>query len=82
MPIDDISHGNGKEKLSRYIIAGILIIIPLIVYLALPTYNKVNPEMAGMPFFYWYQTVWLAISAVLFGLAAYILDRTLRGDSQ
>jgi hypothetical protein len=55
--------------------AAILIIIPFIVYFAIPTYNMVNPEWGGVPFFWWYQTVWLALSAVLFFFAAVLMGR-------
>ncbi|KAA8922756.1 DUF3311 domain-containing protein [Thermoplasma sp.] len=60
---------------NKYVIAGILLIIPFIAYFAIPTYNRINPQIGGLTFFYWYQTLWLAISAVLFGTAAYILDK-------
>ncbi|MFP3298720.1 MAG: DUF3311 domain-containing protein [Thermocladium sp.] len=57
----------------RRIIAAILMLIPLIIYLDLPSYNSVNPELLGVPFFYWYQTLWLALSAVIFAVAAILL---------
>jgi uncharacterized membrane protein (DUF485 family) len=57
----------------RRIIAAILMLIPLIIYLDLPSYNSVNPELLGVPFFYWYQTLWLALSAVIFVVAAILL---------
>jgi len=57
----------------RRIIAAILMLIPLIIYLDLPSYNSVNPELLGVPFFYWYQTLWLALSTVIFAVAAILL---------
>ena len=59
----------------KYVIAGILLIIPFIAYLAIPTYNKINPTLGDLPFFYWYQILWLAISAILFSMAALLLAR-------
>ncbi|AKA72707.1 DUF3311 domain-containing protein [Saccharolobus solfataricus] len=59
----------------KNIIAGILLIIPFIAYFAIPTYNKVEPDLGGLPFFYWYQTLWLALSTILFSIAALILTR-------
>jgi hypothetical protein len=29
------------------------------------SYNKVDPEWAGIPFFYWYQLLWIWIGSVL-----------------
>ncbi len=60
---------------SKDALAGILIAIPFFVYFAIPSYNVVNPMWGGVPFFWWYQTVWLAISAVLFFIAALLLGR-------
>ncbi len=59
----------------KYIGAGILLVIPFIVYFAIPTYNKVQPELGSLPFFYWYQTLWLAISTILFSIAALIIAK-------
>ncbi|WP_338603360.1 DUF3311 domain-containing protein [Sulfolobus tengchongensis] len=59
----------------RTILAGILIVIPFIAYFAIPTYNKVEPDLGGLPYFYWYQTLWLAISTILFSIAALLLAR-------
>ncbi|MDE1857626.1 MAG: DUF3311 domain-containing protein [Thaumarchaeota archaeon] len=60
---------------SKDAVAAVLIIIPFIVYFAIPTYNMVNPMWGGVPFFWWYQTVWLALSAVLFFFAAVLMGR-------
>ncbi|BAB60466.1 hypothetical protein [Thermoplasma volcanium GSS1] len=63
---------------TKDIIVGILLIIPFVAYFAIPTYNRVNPAIGGLSFFYWYQTLWLAISALLFGIAAYIIDKGVK----
>jgi hypothetical protein len=49
-----------KTKL-RYVILALLILIPSIINLSTPLYNRRLPEFFGMPFFYWFQTVWLAL---------------------
>ncbi|QGA53612.1 DUF3311 domain-containing protein [Sulfolobus sp. E5-1-F] len=59
----------------KRVLAGILIIIPFIVYFPIPTYNKVEPDLGSLPFFYWYQTLWLVISTILFSVAALLLAR-------
>ena len=33
-----------------------------------PFYNKVEPTWLGIPFFYWYQLLWIPISAVIAAL--------------
>ncbi|MCW6161547.1 MAG: DUF3311 domain-containing protein [Candidatus Micrarchaeales archaeon] len=59
---------------NRKVVAGILIVIPFIAYLALPLYNSQYPEAFGLPFFYWYQIIWLPISGILFYIAAVLID--------
>ncbi|MFZ0511821.1 MAG: DUF3311 domain-containing protein [Candidatus Nitrosopolaris sp.] len=46
---------------ARYVILALLILIPSIINLSTPLYNRKLPELFGMPFFYWFQTVWLAL---------------------
>ncbi len=56
-------------------ISAVLIAIPFVVYFAIPSYNITNPTFDGTPFFWWYQLAWLAISAVLYFVAAVLLGR-------
>jgi hypothetical protein len=30
-----------------------------------PLYNRIEPTWIGMPFFYWYQLLWVIVGAVL-----------------
>ena len=43
----------------------ILFVIQFIAVLWPPFYNKAEPTLIGMPFFYWYQLLWVIIGAVL-----------------
>ncbi len=49
----------------RRITAGILLLVPWVFYMVYPAYNMAKPELGGVPFFYWFQTLWLVITAVL-----------------
>lgn len=51
---------------NRYVILAILILIPVTVDLWVPAYNMDAPEIFGMPFFYWFQTIWLFVSAAFY----------------
>ncbi len=42
-----------------------LLVLPWIGVLLVPVYNIDNPRLFGLPFFYWYQLLWVLISAVL-----------------
>lgn len=57
------------------VIAGLLLVIPTIVLLILPMYNRENPTLFGLPFFWWFQGMWLFIAALFYLIAARILVR-------
>ena len=48
----------------------------IVIFLALfavtlwvPLYNRVEPRLFGVPFFYWFQFVWIIVSAIVTGVA-------------
>lgn len=51
----------------------LLFLIPLIAMLWVPSYNRIEPELGGIPFFYWYQLFWILIGAAIV-LLVYTLD--------
>ena len=55
----------GPARPGPYIITGILLAIAIILPLVVPIYARHAPELFGMPFFYWYQMLWVLIDAVL-----------------
>ncbi len=63
-----------------YLLAGILILIPIVVLSAVPLYNRAEPAFLGMPFFYWFQTLWLVIAAVLYSTASRLISKEKGGD--
>jgi hypothetical protein len=42
----------------------LLFLVQFVVVLWPPFYNKLEPTLIGMPFFYWYQLLWVIIGAV------------------
>ena len=65
------AHGDGPPGAARR--AGrlnlrpinLLLLIPLIGTLPPMFYNSVDPTIGGMPFFYWYQLLWIPISVAV-----------------
>lgn len=43
----------------------LLLLVQFIAVLWVPFYNSAEPSLAGVPFFYWYQLLWVIIGAVL-----------------
>jgi hypothetical protein len=33
-----------------------------------PSYNRIDPQLWGFPFFYWYQLFWVLLSSVITAL--------------
>ena len=44
-------------------IAGILLALPIVGLLWVDSYAKVDPTLAGFPFFIWYQFLWVFLCA-------------------
>jgi hypothetical protein len=42
-----------------------LLAIPFIGLLWVPFYNDALPSLLGFPFFYWYQLLWVPVTALL-----------------
>ena len=42
-----------------------LLAVPFVATLVPPFYARRAPELFGFPFFYWYQIVWIVISALI-----------------
>ena len=51
-----------------------LLLIPFIAVLIPQFYNSDAPELGGIPFFYWYQFLWIVISVVITAVV-YFLTR-------
>jgi uncharacterized protein DUF3311 len=56
----------------------LLLIVPFIGTLWVPFYNSVDPKIGGVPYFYWYQFLWIGIGAVL----TVIVYLVTRGDER
>lgn len=51
----------------------LLFLIPFIAMLWVPVYNRVEPELGGIPFFYWYQLGWILLGAAIV-LLVHLID--------
>jgi Protein of unknown function (DUF3311) len=54
----------------------LLLLLPLLGTLIPPIYNHEDPQVFGIPFFYWYQMVWIAASVA----CTIVVYRRTRGD--
>ncbi len=52
----------------------LLLLIPYVAMMWVPSYNRIEPELAGIPFFYWYQLLWIVLGVAIL-LPAYFGER-------
>jgi membrane protein implicated in regulation of membrane protease activity len=59
---------------ARVVIA-LCLVIPFVALLWVSSYARVEPRFIGIPFFYWYQMLWVLISAGLTVIAYRLVRR-------
>lgn len=52
-----------RSKAARWLL--LLLLIPFIAMLWPPFYNYTHPEFIGIPFYYWFQLLWIIITAII-----------------
>ncbi|MET3934063.1 DUF3311 domain-containing protein [Arthrobacter sp. OAP107] len=63
----------GPARRAPYVVAGVLLSVAILLPLMPQTYSFSAPTLGGMPFFYWYQLLWVPISAALSGVAYWLV---------
>jgi hypothetical protein len=46
----------------------LLLLIPFVALLWVPFYNRLDPQLFGIPFFYWYQFLWVILTSLVIWL--------------
>jgi hypothetical protein len=68
---NDLSAGTGPSGNKALLgVAAFLLAIPIVALLWVKSYARVEPTLAGFPFFIWYQFLWVFLCAAC-TLAAY-----------
>jgi hypothetical protein len=57
----------------RFRLVHLLLGVPYLAVLWPPFYNRVEPAVAGVPFFYWYQLLWIVLGAAVL-IPVYLAD--------
>jgi hypothetical protein len=52
----------------------LLFVVQFLAIVWPPFYNKVEPTWVGIPFFYWYQLLWVVIGAILTAIVYFATD--------
>ena len=64
-----LSTSTSKRKFHPILL---LLIIPFIALCWPAFYNAQDPELAGIPFFYWYQLAWIVITAIITAIVYFV----------
>jgi hypothetical protein len=75
MEEDAVSHPTRPPY--RKPIVCLLLLLPLVATLVPEFYNRTSPDIGGMPFFYWWQLLWVAVVAVCMAIV-YRMTRSTR----
>jgi hypothetical protein len=67
---------------ARFVILALLILIPAVINLSTPLYNRLEPQLFGIPFFYWFQTVWLALCSGFYLLFARVMNEAKNKEEE
>jgi hypothetical protein len=59
----------------------LLLIIPYIGTLWVSSYTSIQPEVWGIPFFYWYQFIWIGIGAAI-TIVVYLSERPAQDSTR
>lgn len=73
-----MAHGSGTPHPSRHWLW--LLVVPWIAMIWVSSYNRDEPRLWGFPFFYWYQLLWVLISACITGFVYFKTRRMHAGE--
>jgi hypothetical protein len=49
----------------KMVAAGILLMIPIVALMWVPSYARETPRLFGFPFFFWYQFAWVFLCSAM-----------------
>jgi Protein of unknown function (DUF3311) len=50
----------------------LLLLLPFVGTLLPFIYDRAEPSLFGLPFFYWYQLSWVVVTSLLLGVIAFV----------
>lgn len=74
-----VSQPDGRRRAARRVGYACLA-LPFVAMLWVHAYARSEPPLFGLPFFYWYQFVWVLLTPVLMAVAYLLLRPKPTGD--
>ncbi len=72
----------GTRNRGVWALVGGLLLIPMVAPLLVNTYARDEPDLGGVPFFYWYQFLWILIAVAITSICYRIVVRQERRDRE
>jgi hypothetical protein len=70
--------GPPRTHTAAWVLVTILILIAVFGTLIVPIYARSAPKLGAFPFFYWYQLLWVPVTALLTTICYLITTRVIR----
>ncbi len=68
-PASERQHGRARQRppipTGTKLLLAVLLAVPVVVPLWIPLYDRETPELAGIPFFFWFQFALIPVAALL-----------------
>lgn len=65
----------GPARPGPYVVSGVLLLAGIVGPLLVPVYARMDPRLFDLPFFYWFQILWVFIDAGLLWIIYMIVIR-------
>ncbi|MFF4538046.1 DUF3311 domain-containing protein [Streptomyces aureus] len=77
-PVSDLPEVKPPVVTPVRVVIGLCLLAPFVAMLWVGSYTKTDPAFIGIPFFYWYQLLWVPLSTVLTVIAYQLWRRDQR----
>ncbi|MFF5634324.1 DUF3311 domain-containing protein [Streptomyces sp. NPDC012825] len=76
--MSEVTQGKQPTITPARVVIALCLVAPFAAMLWVGSYAKVEPLFAGIPFFYWYQMLWVLVSTALTMIAYKLWQRDQR----
>ena len=70
--------GPPRRHTGAWVLVAILVLVAVLGTLIVPIYARSSPKIGSFPFFYWYQLLWVPVTALLTTICYLITTRVVR----
>jgi hypothetical protein len=71
----DPASGVPQHSRLKKTLCAVLVLIPVVLALSVPFYQRTTPTLGGLPFFYWFQMAMAVAAAGACGITYFVLFR-------